>query len=170
MKMKLKQRNIKISIASAILAGTVGFSSAAVSETFEVKTSVLSACTLTTTDMDFGNYDTTSGTPDDATSTITHTCTNGTAASIAINQGSTTDATSTEAIPVREMANGPNTLAYSLSTTVGGATSWGNTKLTGSGFTSNGSATPVIVYGRIAANLAVTAGDYTDTLTVSVAY
>lgn len=169
MKMKLKQRNIKISIASAILAGTVGFSPASFATTFEVKTNVVGACTLVATDMDFGAYDTTSEAPDDATSTITHTCTNGTAAAIAISQGSTTDGTSTDIAPVRQMANGAITLAYSISTSVGGA-EWGNTKESGSVFTSNGSSTPVNVYGRIAAGLAVTAGNYTDSLTVTVAY
>ena len=169
MKMKLKQRNIKISIISAMLAGTVGLSSASFATTFEVKTNVVGACTLVATDMDFGAYDTTSEAPDDATSTITHTCTNGTAATIAISQGSTTDGASTDVAPVRQMANGAITLAYSISTSVGGA-EWGNTKETGSGFTSNGSSTPVNVYGRIAAGLAVTAGDYTDTLTVTVEY
>jgi spore coat protein U-like protein len=169
MKMKLKQRNIKISIASAILAGTVGFSSASFATTFEVKTNVVGACTLETTDMDFGAYDTTSETPDDATSTITHTCTNGTVAAIAISQSTVPGSGSNEISPVRQMANGPNNLAYSISTSVGGA-EWGNTKETGSGFTSNGSSTPVNVYGRIAAGLAVTAGNYTDSLTVTVAY
>ena len=169
MKMKLKQRNIKISIASAILAGTVGFSSASFATTFEVKTNVVGACTLETTDMDFGAYDTTSETPDDATSTITHTCTNGTVAAIAISQSTVPGSGSNEISPVRQMANGPNNLAYSISTSVGGA-EWGNTKDTGKGFTSNGSSTPVTVYGRIAANLAVLAGDYTDSLTVTVEY
>jgi len=169
MKMKLKQRNIKISIASAILAGTVGFSSASFAKTFEVKTNVVGACTLETTDMNFGAYDTTSEAPADATSTITHTCTNGTVAAIAISQGATTDGASTDIAPVRQMANGASTLAYSISTSVGGA-EWGNTKDTGKGFTSNGSSTPVTVYGRIAANLAVLAGDYTDSLTVTVEY
>jgi spore coat protein U-like protein len=67
------------------------------------------------------------------------------------------------------MANGAITLAYSISTSVGGA-EWGNTKESGSVFTSNGSPTPVNVYGRIAAGLDVTAGDYTDSLTVTVEY
>jgi spore coat protein U-like protein len=169
MKMKLKQRNIKISIISAMLAGTVGLSSASFATTFEVKTNVVGACTLVATDMDFGAYDTTSEAPDDATSTITHTCTNGTAATIAISQGSTTDGASTDLAPVRQMANGAITLAYSISTSVGGA-EWGNTKESGSVFTSNGSSTPVNVYGRIAAGLAVTAGNYTDSLTVTVEY
>jgi spore coat protein U-like protein len=169
MKMKLKQRNIKISIISAMLAGTVGLSSASFATNFQVKTTVVGACTLAATDMDFGNYDTTIGTPNDAISTITHTCTNGTAATIAISQGSTTDGASTAIAPVRQMANGAITLAYSISTSVGGA-EWGNTKASGSVFTSNGSPTPVNVYGRIAAGLAVTAGNYTDSLTVTVEY
>ena len=169
MKMKLKQRNIKISIISAMLAGTVGLSSASFATTFDVKTTVMGACTLTATDMDFGNYDTTSGSPDDAQSVINHTCTAGTSASIAISQGNLGDSGSTDAVPVRGMTNGANTLAYSLSSSLAGV-EWGNTKNEGEPFLSDGTSTNIDVYGRIAANLPVFAGDYVDNLTVTVEY
>jgi len=167
--MKLKQKNIKISIISAMLAGTVGLSSASFAATFDVKTTVQGACTLTATDMDFGDYDTTAEAPDDAQSVIQHTCTAGTSASIAISQGSLGDSGSTDAVPVRGMTNDVYTLAYSLSSSLGGA-EWGNTKAEGVAFTSDGTATNVAVFGRIAANLSVFAGDYVDNLTVTVEY
>ena len=170
MKMKLKQKNIKISIISAMLAGTVGLSSASFATTFDVKTTVMGACTLTATDMDFGNYDTTAESPNDAQSVINHTCTAGTSASIAISQGSLGDSASTDAVPIRGMTNGANTLAYSLSTSVGGEVEWGNTKAEGEAFVSDGTSTDIDVYGRIAAGLAVYAGDYSDNLTVTVEY
>ena len=170
MKMKLKQRNIKISIASAMLVGTVGLSSASFAATFDVKTTVQGACTITATDMDFGTYDTTSSSPNDAQSVINHSCTAGTSASIAISQGSLGDSGSTDAVPVRGMTNGAYTLAYSLSTEVGGLVEWGNTKAEGTAFLSDGTSTNIDVYGRIAAGLAVYAGDYTDNLTVTVEY
>ena len=170
MKMKLKQKNIKISIISAMLAGTVGLSSASFATTFDVKTTVQAACTITATDMDFGNYETTSSSPNDAQSVINHSCTAGTSASIAISQGSLGDSASTDDVPVRGMTNGAYTLAYSLSDEVGGIVEWGNTKASGISFLSDGTSTNIDVYGRIAAGLAVYAGDYTDTLTVTVHY
>lgn len=170
MKMKLKQKNIKISIISAMLAGTVGLSSASFATNFDVKTTVQGACTITATDMDFGTYDTTSSTPNDAQSVINHTCTAGTSASIAISQGSLGSADSTDAVPIRGMTNGSHTLAYSLTTEPGGSVEWGNTKADGKGFLSDGSSTDIDVYGRITAGLAVYAGDYTDNLTVTVEY
>ena len=170
MKMKLKQKNIKISIISAMLAGTVGLSSASFATTFDVKTTVQGACTITASDMDFGYYDATSESPNDAQSVINHTCTAGTSGSIAISQGSLGDSGSTDAVPVRGMTNGAHTLAYSLSTSVGGSVEWGNTKDEGVSFLSDGTSTDIDVFGRIAAGLAVYAGDYTDNLTVTVEY
>jgi spore coat protein U-like protein len=170
MKMKLKQRNIRISIASVILAGTVGFNSASFATTFEVTTNVVGACTLTTTDMDFGDYDTTQVGVTEAQSKINHTCTAGTAGTIKISQGNTTDTGSTNATPLREMINGGvNPMAYTISALPGGTT-WGNTKDEGTDFTSTGISTDVDVFGVIAAGLPVFAGAYVDQLTVTIEY
>ncbi|MDB4071118.1 spore coat U domain-containing protein [Amylibacter sp.] len=170
MKIKLKQRNIRISIALAILAGTVGFNSASFATTFEVKTNVVGACTLTTTDLDFGDYDTTATEVTTADSKINHTCTAGTAGTIKISQGSTSNGSSTNALPLREMMNdGVNALAYTISATPSGA-SWGNTADEGFAFDSDGTETEVAVYGVIATGLPVFAGAYTDTLTVTIHY
>ncbi|MDB2564247.1 spore coat U domain-containing protein [Amylibacter sp.] len=170
MKIKLKQRNIRISIALAILAGTVGFNSASFATTFEVKTNVVGACTLTTTDLDFGEYVTTAETVTTAQSKITHTCTAGTSGTIKISQGSTSNGDSTDALPLREMMNDSvNPLAYTISAIPSGV-SWGNTTDEGTDFDSDGSATEVDVFGEIATGLPVFAGAYTDTLTVTIQY
>jgi len=166
MKMKFKQRRIKISMVSAILAGTIGLSSASFATTFTVSTSVDEACTISATDMDFGVYETTDANPTQETSTITLTCTSGTNGTVKISQGGTGISDSNESTPMREMANGADTLRYSLSTTARG-TEWGNTTETGKSFTGSESIT---VFGEIAAGLAVVAGNYSDTVTVSIAY
>lgn len=166
MKMKFKQRSIKISMVSAILAGTIGLSSASFATNFTVSTSVDEACTILTTDMDFGDYETTNTSPTQETSTITLTCTSGTNGTVKISQGGTPHSDSNEAAPKRQMANNADTLRYSLSTTLSGA-EWGNTTASGKGFSGSGSIT---VFGEIAAGLAVVAGDYSDTVTVSIFY
>jgi len=172
MKMKLKQRNIKISIASAMLVGTVGLSSASFATDFDVTATVLGACTIGATNMDFGDYDTTAATPTEKTSTITHTCTNGQTGTILISQGSQENlGGSTDAIPIRAMTYGATgTLPYTLRLGSSGGAIWGNTSGTGQSFTSTGSATPLLVYGSIAAGETVLAGNYSDTVTVSIVY
>jgi spore coat protein U-like protein len=172
MKMKLKQRNIKISIASAMLVGTVGLSSASFATDFDVTATVLGACTIGATNMDFGDYDTTDLTPTEKTSTITHTCTIGQTGTVLISQGSQANiGNSTDAAPIRAMTDGATgTLPYTLRLGNASGAIWGNTSLTGQSFTSTGSATPVLVYGRIAAGETVLAGNYSDTVTVSIVY
>ncbi|MDC0109683.1 spore coat U domain-containing protein [Amylibacter sp.] len=171
MKMKLKQRNIKISIASAMLVGTVGLSSASFATTFDVTATVLGACTITATNMDFGDYDTTASTPTEKTSTITHSCTSGQTGTVLISQGSQENTGgSTDAAPIRAMTYGAGILPYTLRLGSSGGAIWGNTSVTGQSFTSTGSVTPVLVYGSIAAGETVLAGNYSDTVTVSIVY
>ena len=166
MKMKFKQRSIKISMVSAILAGTIGLSSASFATNFDVITTVDEACTIGASDMDFGTYETTADSPTQKTSTITLTCTSGTTGTVLISQGGTLLSDSNEAAPMRQMAIGSDTLRYSLSHELGGA-EWGNTIASGKGFSGSSNIT---VYGEIEAGLAVVAGDYEDTVTVSIEY
>ena len=172
MKMKLKQRNIKISIASAMLVGTVGLSSASFATNFDVTATVLGACTITATNLDFGDYDTTATEPMEKSSTITHTCTAGQTATLLISQGSQENiGGSTDGAPIRAMTDGSTgTLPYTLRRGNASGAIWGNTSLTGQSFTSTGSTAPVLVYGSIAAGETVLAGDYSDTVTVSIVY
>ncbi|HEX4842927.1 MAG TPA: spore coat U domain-containing protein [Limnobacter sp.] len=131
--------------------------------TIAVSATVLSSCLLATTPMVFGNYNPT--TQATATATLTVTCSNGIAYSVAINGGASGGDTTT-----RLMA-GPSsdTLGYKVWQNAGFTTNWDNTGSTVAG-TGSGLPQALTVYGTVAAGQSVAPGAYTDTLTVTVTY
>ncbi len=136
--------------------------------TMGVSATVLNACLVTATNMAFGTYNPTSSTPTDATSAINVTCTPGTLFNVGLNAGSTAGAT----VSTRQMLNGATPLDYSLYSNAGRSTNWGNTP--GSDTVSQTASTilPIsfTVYGRIPQQQSVGAGNYTDTVTITVSY
>ena len=81
--------------------------------------------------MTFASYDPTAAADNDATATITSTCTAGGAAVITMSQGGRAQVGSTDADPLRAMFNGsegaPEDLLYQLYSDSAGGTVWGNT-------------------------------------------
>ncbi len=156
-----------VSVAVVLATPAAGIAATATT-TFQVTATVLSVCTVSATNLAFGNYDASSGTPNDASSTVTTTCSNTTAYTVALNAGTGTGAT----VALRKMTNGANTLNYSMYTTAGRTTVWGDGTLstvTQAG-TGNGSGQALTVFGRIPTSQYVTAGSYTDTVTATVTY
>jgi spore coat protein U-like protein len=156
-------------VAAALCAAAPAALAATVTDTFQVTATVLSVCSVTATDLAFGNYDASSGTPNDATSTVSATCTPSETYDIAIDVGSGSGATFAN----RKMTSGANTLNYSLYTTAARTTIWGD----GTGGTAtqagtgNGAAQNLTVYGRIPVGQYVAAGSYVDTtVTVTLTY
>jgi spore coat protein U-like protein len=70
------------------------------------------------------------------------------------------------------MTNGGSTLDYSMYTTAGRTTVWGDGTLSTStqAGTGNGAAQALTVFGRIPVGQYVTAGAYADTVTATVTY
>ena len=136
-------------------------------DTFQVTATVLSVCSVTATDLAFGNYDASLGTPDVAQSTVTATCTSGETYDIGLDVGTGTGAT----YAVRRMTNGANTLNYSLFRNAGHTNVWGESigvdTVAGTG---NGSPQNIDVYGRIPAGQYVAAGAYSDSILVTLTY
>lgn len=156
-----------VSVAVVLATPAAGIAATATT-TFQVTATVLSVCTVSATNLAFGNYDASSGTPNDASSTVTTTCSNTTAYTVALNAGTGSGAT----VALRKMTNGANTLNYSMYTTAGRTTVWGDGTLstvTQAG-TGNGSGQALTVYGRVPTSQYVTAGSYTDTVTATVTY
>ena len=131
-----------------------------------VTASVAPACLLNNVpDLAFGTLDQTIN--NDAQTTITWRCTNGVAASIKLNGGSTTSNISARAM------TGPATLGYQLYTDAGRNTVFGDgvtgtaIPVTGAGYGSPGT---VSVYGRVTQANAAAApgGNYTDTVVVLI--
>ncbi|MDB4839303.1 spore coat protein U domain-containing protein [Amylibacter sp.] len=172
MKMKFKQRSIKISMVSAMLAGAIGLSSASYAGTdtadLLVKSAILGACSITTTEMNFDEYD---GTETIATGKVKHNCTLDTATKITMGQGANANTDSNDTTPLRRMKHGDNDyLEYFIYSDIGRSTVWGNTEATSKGATGTGAEAEVLVYGTLPAGQAQPAGNYLDTVLVTITF
>jgi spore coat protein U-like protein len=176
MKTKLNQ-SLKLAIASAIVAGSMGLSAtssaATATSNMAVTTTVATACTISAGALSFGSYDPTASADNQATGTITSTCTSGGAAKITMSEGANKLTGSTTSVPKRAMKTAgetPQTLAYHLYRDSDRTAVWGNTDATGEGLTGTGSAVTTTVYGAITKNQTVSAGTFTDTVAVTITY
>jgi spore coat protein U-like protein len=136
-----------------------------------VSATVTSSCTIVAAPVNFGTYDVASGTANDASGSVTITCTNGAPVYVTLGQGSNAGAGSTDAAPVRQMsAGGTDRLGYGLFRDAARTTAWGNTQATGSAQTGSGAAQVLTVFGRIPALQGVASGAYTDSVLATVNY
>lgn len=164
----MKTKLLGFVCAAALVATPAVGLAATATTTFQVTATVLSVCTVSATNLAFGNYDATAGAPNDNTSTVTVTCSNGSPYTVALDAGTGTGAT----VAVRRMSNGGNTLDYSMFTDAARTTIWGDTTLgtVDQAGTGNGAAQNYTVYGRIPTAQFVAAGNYADTVTATVTY
>lgn len=132
---------------------------------FEVIVIVVKACTLSATNLAFGNY---TGAVIDSTSTISVTCTNTTTYNVGLSAGTATGATVTN----RSMTGpGSALLHYKLFRDSAKTLNWGNTVGTDTlASTGSGNLQSLTVYGELVAGQYVAPGDYTDTITATVTY
>jgi len=161
--------SLKLALPAVIAVLTLGLTPSAsatttVTTTFGVSATVQSTCLISATALAFGTY---TGVVDNATSTVSITCTNTTPYNVALNPG-TTGTT----VTARKMA-GPSSsvLNYALYSNSGMTTNWGQTSGTDTvSGTGSGSAQAITVYGQIPAGQYVNPGSYADTITASVIY
>lgn len=171
MKSHFKQRALKSALISAFALGAtaVGVNSYAATSTgtFGVSATVAASCTISGTSLAFGSFDVL-GANVDNTSTLTATCTNGSAYVIGLNEGVGTGATVTD----RKMLSGTDLLNYSLFSDSARTVNWGNGVTVVAGEvagTGNGTGQSITVYGRIpTGQTSVPAGAYTDTITATI--
>jgi spore coat protein U-like protein len=120
-------------------------------------------CTVGTTSVAFGAYDSFSNSPTESTGTVTVSCDAAAPYSVAINAGGTGSFN-------RAMSFGANQLAYNLYADSARTVVWGD----GTGATSRvnhaGTGAVDIVYGRVPARQNVRAGSYGDSLIVTVEF
>ena len=135
--------------------------------TFNVTATILPACTVRATDLNFGTY---AQAQVDQTSTITVTCTNTTEWEVGLSAGNSLS------IASRHMTGpGPSNLDYNLFTTAGRTIVWGDhPALPGQDAVSGvgtGNAQPLTVYGRIpAGQQKPDPGNFIDTITVTITF
>jgi spore coat protein U-like protein len=164
----------------AVLGAASGASAATATSTFTVSANVLKTCSVSATNLAFGNYTPGSGALT-STSTVSVLCTNGTAFTAALNAGSSTGGTVAQRLLAE--SGGPGTLQYNLYTTAAHNTVWGDG--TGSSATEAGTgagmaaanAQSLTVYGQLPDNATNQAAPvtgatttYSDTITVTVTY
>ena len=139
--------------------------------TFQVTATVISACTVSGTALNFGSSidPLAAATPLDASSTLSVQCTNTTPYTVALNAGANAGGASN--FGSRAMKSGSNSLAYQLYLDAGRSSVWGDGtgSSTASG-TGTGSTQSLTIYGRLPSLNNVVPGSYTDTVTVTVSY
>jgi spore coat protein U domain-containing protein, fimbrial subunit CupE1/2/3/6 len=172
---RLNGRLLGVTAASALfLAASSATHAGTATSNLSVTATVSANCTISTAPVAFGPYDpivTNATNPLDGTGTVTVTCTNGSAATITLGQGTNPASGSTDAAPLRQMKDaGTDVLAYTLYQDTGRTTVWGNTAGTGVADTGNGTAQAVTVYGAVTAGQNVPAGSYSDTVIATVTF
>ena len=133
--------------------------------TFDVTAKVNDSCRVTATNLDFGTYDPNAATDNEATSTITATCTEGTDYTLALDFGSNGGSAT---VTTRAMLGGGNYLDYELYSESGHTTVWNATNKVAK--TAAAGANAHTVYGQILAGRYVPAASYLDTITVTIGY
>jgi len=134
--------------------------SATVASTCVVGASTLAFGILTSAAIQAGNVD--------ATGTVTVNCTTGSAYTVALGAGAGSGATAAS----RKMTSGTTLLNYSIYTTTGRTTVWGDgtdASVTVAG-TGTGTDQTINAFGRILSGQTVPASVYTDTVSVTVTY
>jgi spore coat protein U-like protein len=165
----MRFHKVKIVVIASLLLGGQAVQAATDTTTFQVTATVNDACTVSATDLAFGVYDP-SAADNEKTSTITVTCTKGTDYDIGLNEGAASGAT----VTTRQMLDtvSSDLINYSLYSDASRTVNWGNT--VGTETVHVGSATGAAenhtVYGKIPTGQYVTAGSYSDTITVTVTY
>lgn len=140
---------------------------ATASTSFAVTATVNASCSISANPLAFGGYDPFSASPNDALTTLSATCTATTPYTVGLNAGTGSGAT----VATRKMTSSSNTLNYSLYQDAARTTVWGSTigtdTVAGTGI---GTAQSLTVYGRIPASQNVPAGNYNDTIIVTITY
>ena len=133
--------------------------------TFAVSATVTANCTVSASGLNFGTY---SGAVTNGTTTITTTCSNGSAYTIGLDAGTATGAT----VTTRKMKGpGTNLLGYGLFRDAARSLNWGNTAGTDTvASTGTGAAQSFTVFGQIPASEFAGVGAYTDTITVTLTF
>ena len=139
-----------------------------VSSTLFVSATVLNQCTIGNASLAFGNYDPSSGTPTNATGTLSVQCNSGTPYNVGLGAGTFSGAT----VTTRKMT-GPDAtgLGYALYRDPARTQNWGNTVGTDTvAGTGNGSSQSLTVYGQIPAGQSLMGGSYSDSITATLTF
>lgn len=134
---------------------------------FRVSATAVEACTVTVTDLAFGNYDMLDPAPTDAVAAVSVACTIDAVYHVGLSAGTGAGAT----VSQRSMQREGQSLRYGLFSDPGRQVVWGNTvgvdALAGVG---TGMATEHAIYGRIEPRQPIRSGHYADIVTATLFY
>jgi spore coat protein U-like protein len=154
--------------AIAAFASTPALAATA-SNTMPVLVNVINSCTIAATPMDFGTLTGVGGVNVDSTSTVSLVCTQGAAYNVAMNLGVNAVGTQRNLVNTTDATK---KIPYALYTNAARSAPWGQTSGTDtvSGTAASGPVS-LTAYGRIPSTAtSVPAGDYNDTVTVTVTF
>jgi spore coat protein U-like protein len=154
---------------SAIALTAADASAQTATSNFQVTATVISTCTITSTDLGFGNYDPLvahSATPLDANGSVTIRCTKGTNSTVGLNLGTSPSGA------IRRMSGGGDFLQYQLYKENARTNVWGDSgaDLVNPGVSPSMAPRVLTVYGRVFAAQDVTSGGYADTIQATITF
>ncbi|WP_372803609.1 Csu type fimbrial protein [Paracoccus seriniphilus] len=160
--------NMRFALAGCLALLPLAALSQTATDSFDVRITIAEECEITSTEtLDFGNAGVLS-TNVDATAVLQVTCTNSTPYDIALDAGDGSGATVGDRLMTSAASD---TITYRLYSDSGRTSIWGETSGTDTqGATGNGSAQSYTIYGRVPVQTTPAAGDYTDTVGVTVTY
>lgn len=160
---------VRASLAALAVLGVNCAHAGQATTSFTASAVIAPLCTVSATNLTFGNYTATSATALTGTSTINVFCTSGTTYTILLNIGSGGGTFAT-----RDMANGTSLMAYNLYTSAARTTIWGDGTLSTGTVSGAGAglltSSPNTVFGNIPISQDLPAGTYQSVITVTVNY
>lgn len=146
--------------------------------TFQVTATVVAGCTVSATNLGFGNYDENATAATNANSTVTVNCTDGVPFTVALDAGQNAGGASNfSARAMSDGTTGDPLLGYQLYTNSGHTTVWGDgtngSSTVGGTGTGPGSSNAIVetVYGQVPAGQTVLVGSYVDNpVNVTISY
>lgn len=156
---------LRAATAALLAAPLMSAQAASVSASFSVTASVVDACSVSATDLAFGEYDSSALLDKTATSTISVRCSLGTPYQIGLDGGTYASGAT------RRMASGANRLNYEMYRDPARSLIFGTiANLLGVSGIGTGLTMPTTIYGTNPAGQVVSIGSYSDQVMVTVEY
>lgn len=158
-------------ISATMLAYAIPAAAGTATASFSVTATVINSCLVSANSLAFPTYDPTTTAATTGSSTLNVTCTLGAPYTVALSNGSGTGADATAGASGRKMTgSGATLLGYNLYQDAGFSQAWGTSGAFLESGTGTGAVAALTVYGRVPASQLVTAGNYTDTINVTVSF
>jgi spore coat protein U-like protein len=156
-------------LASAMSVAGAAYAAPQATTNLNVSANVVASCTISATNLAFGNLSTAVATNVDVAAALTVNCPTGQAYAITMGNGAGVGATA--ALRRMTRTSGTETIDYAIYRDAARTQTWGSTIGTDtSASTGTGANQTFQVYGRVPTQTGLTAGAHTDTVVVNIDY